>query len=461
MLMTKKNSLITKDDAARLIGDLGEDFALIPNAEYIHPRYEIVPLAPKRTTSAGPLVAVVMDMDGTTTTTEELCIHSLEFMLRKISGRMNPDEWAGLDHVLDYPNIIGNSTTKHVEFLITKYASMIDANHLRRSYLYSALWTIVLGQDAQRIAEVKNNLANLGCREMLSDDRLTELAASQQAVPAAIEELLESFLPAYGASFQAATPSAMVRAGIDIYYQTYHAILMEIQTGKGEELARQFLGNAERRLIEPMPGIGLALSLMKGWLGEDAGAAFDDLAGEFAPTTGTHGDAAMLAASRKNLAALGVYFERHPLKISVVTSSIHYEANIIMSEVCSVIQQQIGHWNIPDERKKRLRQKFSSYRNVYDGFVTANDSSEIRLKPHRDLYSIALHVLGIPKEQFDRVAGFEDSESGTFAIRAAGIGLCIAVPFEKSKGHNLDAASLILPGGVPEAVIVHNLFMQL
>jgi len=124
-----------------------------------------------------------------------------------------------------------------------------------------------------------------------------------------------------------------------------------------------------------------------------------------------------------------------------------------------VIRKQIDRWNVPEGKKALLRLKFSSYRNVYDGFVTANDSSEIRLKPHRDLYSVALHVLGIPKEQFCRVAGFEDSESGTFAIRAAGIGLCVAVPFEKSKGHNFDAASHILPGGVPEALILHNLFM--
>ncbi len=458
--MTTKNSIITRDDAARLIGDLGGEFALIPNPDYIHPRYEIVPLAPKLTAATEPLVAVVMDMDGTTTTTEELCIHSLESMVRKISGRMTAAEWKGLDHALDYPNIIGNSTTKHVEYLVTKYASLIDAAHVRRAYFYSALWTIVLGQDEQRIGEVKNNLANLGCGPMLHDAQLLALTRSKLFVPETSGDIVDVFLERYGSGFRAAGVTAMVRVGIDIYYQIYHDMLMEIRSGKGDELARQFLGSTERRLIEPMPGIGIALSLMKGWLGADVTGVFDTLASELEQKTGAAYSASVLEAARKNVAALGVHFEQHPLKISVVTSSIQYEANIVMSEVCHVIQQQIDLWNIPDAKKQFIRQKFSSYRNIYDGFVTANDSSEIRLKPHRDLYSIALHVLGVPKEHFHRVAGFEDSESGTFAIRAAGIGLCVAVPFEKSKGHNLDAASFILPGGVPEALIVHNLFMS-
>ncbi len=457
--MTTKNSIITQHDASRLIAGLGEEFALIPNPDYIHPRYEVVPLAPKLAASAGPLVAVVMDMDGTTTTTEELCIHSLEFMVRKISGRMTPAAWVGLDHTLDYPNIIGNSTTKHVEYLITKYRALINPVQLRRSYFYSALWTIVLGQDEQRRAEVKNSLANLGCSDMLSDPQLHQLERTKVFTPDTSDEIVDRFLVKYGEGFRTETVTAIVRAGIDIYYQIYHDILIDMMNGKSDELALKFLGSADRHLIEPMPGIGVALALMKGWLGADAAGVFETLVAELVNKTGVTYDGTTLDAARENFVSLGRYFALHPLKISVVTSSIRYEADIIMGEVCHVIQQQIGTWTIPEETRTMLRRKFSSYRNVYDGFVTANDSSEIRLKPHRDLYSVALHALGIPKEQFCRVAGFEDSESGTFAIRAAGIGLCVAVPFEQSKGHNLTAASHILPGGVPEAIILHNLFM--
>jgi beta-phosphoglucomutase-like phosphatase (HAD superfamily) len=82
----------------------------------------------------------------------------------------------------------------------------------------------------------------------------------------------------------------------------------------------------------------------------------------------------------------------------------------------------------------------------------------MRLKPHRDLYSIALHKLNISKTGFDNVIGFEDSESGTIAIRAAGISKCIALPFSETSGHNFEAATHICNGGLPEVLFEHNLF---
>jgi len=457
--MTNKISLLSIREAARLLAELGDEFALIPNSDHIHPRYEIVPLAPKRTSVTEPLVAVVMDMDGTTSTTEELGIYSLERMIRKMSGRMAATDWAGLDHALDYPHIIGNSTTKHVEYLITKYAAVIDADHVRRSYFTAALWTIIRGQDERRISDVNTTLKNLGCGAMLSDPDLHELKSSEKFSADTCDDIVDVFLGKYGAGFTAAHRTALVRAGIDIFYQIHHDILMEIRNGRGDELARQFLGAGERQLIEPMPGIGIALALMKGWLGSDAAGVVDALASGFELKTGRRLTPKVLSAARKRVTALGEYFAAHPMKLSVVTSSIHFEADIIMTEVCHVIRRQVDGWAIPDEKKKYLREKFSSYLNVYDGFVTASDSSEIRLKPHRDLYSMALHALDVPKEHFHRVAGYEDSESGTFALRTAGMGLCVAVPFEKSKGHNFEAASFILHGGMPEAIIVHNLFM--
>jgi beta-phosphoglucomutase-like phosphatase (HAD superfamily) len=104
------------------------------------------------------------------------------------------------------------------------------------------------------------------------------------------------------------------------------------------------------------------------------------------------------------------------------------------------------------------RHYLKHYRNTYDAFITASDSTEIRLKPHRDLYSIALHQMNVPVKDFGNVIGFEDSESGTIAIRAAGIGRCIAVPFAQTKGHNFEAATLVCAGGVPEVVLEHNVF---
>ena len=132
-----------------------------------------------------------------------------------------------------------------------------------------------------------------------------------------------------------------------------------------------------------------------------------------------------------------------------------------MTEVFRVLQKQVENWNISKSKKELILDKFSDYKNVYDGFVTASDSSEIRLKPHRDLYSIALHQLGIPKEQFNQVVGFEDSESGTIAIRAAGIGLCVAVPFSDTQHHDLSTAAYVLKGGLPEAMVKYNLFYEI
>ena len=166
---------VTKAEASKYLNDLGNEFTIIQNPSYIHPNYEVIPLAPKLVKPSKKIVAVVMDMDGTTTTTEELCIHSLEFMVRKISGRMNKSNWAGLDHQKDYPHIIGNSTTKHVEYLIRKYQSTIKMNELKSSYIFAALWTILIGKDDSRKEEVKNNLFSLGCSALLSDRKFLDL----------------------------------------------------------------------------------------------------------------------------------------------------------------------------------------------------------------------------------------------------------------------------------------------
>lgn len=83
-----KNIIITKDEALRLTGTLGDKFAVVHNPDFIHPSIELYPLTSK-ILSPKLLKAVVMDMDGTTTTTENICIHSLEFMIRKITGRMD------------------------------------------------------------------------------------------------------------------------------------------------------------------------------------------------------------------------------------------------------------------------------------------------------------------------------------------------------------------------------------
>lgn len=119
-----KNKIIPVEEVLSVYSKVKNEFALVYNPAGIFPEKEFYMLAPK-VDKIKSLTGVVMDMDGTTTTTEELCIHSLEFMVRKITGKLSEKEWIGLDHNADYPNIIGNSTTKHVEYLINTYGKFI------------------------------------------------------------------------------------------------------------------------------------------------------------------------------------------------------------------------------------------------------------------------------------------------------------------------------------------------
>ena len=124
-----------------------------------------------------------------------------------------------------------------------------------------------------------------------------------------------------------------------------------------------------------------------------------------------------------------------------------------------VLREEAEQWSVPEKNKNEILQGFTSPRTYYDTIITASDSSEIRLKPHRDLYSITLGQLGISRESLHRVAGFEDSESGTIAVRASGIRLCCALPFSETSGHFFKAASYVATGGLPEVILQKNMFL--
>ncbi len=449
-----------QQQAASLIKQLGNDFAVVKNPDYIHPAFELYPLAQKITSPLDNLAGVVMDMDGTTTTTEELCIHSLEYMIRKMSGRMTKEEWPGLDQQADYPNIIGNSTTKHVEFLIKKYEKLFNDDAIRRAFIDASVWTLIEGKDRKRKEEVELNLINLNLKEILTDERLSVLKSEYDINGITGAHAAEYFYKKYAGLSGHFSFTDLVKIGIDIYYQRYHEILERIKKGEGGKISLELFGTADKHLIEPMPGVLVFLSLIKGWLGEQA----DKLAAELINAYNIKSDAGYSNAQteeiKNNLKLLGKRFANAPLKVAIVTSSIYYEADIVMKEVFKVLYSEIDSLELSEDVKSFLKGKFSNYRNIYDAFVTASDSSEIRLKPHRDLYSIALHQLNIPKTNFNKVIGFEDSESGVTAIRAAGIGLSVAVPFAKTAGHNLDSAAFILNGGLPESLLHYNLFLK-
>ncbi|KAB2909476.1 MAG: hypothetical protein LC102_11525 [Ignavibacteriales bacterium] len=435
---------------------LGDDFALIENPGYIFPKHEVVPLA-KKFRELDELDAVVMDMDGTTTTTEVLCIHSLEYMVRCITGRLTCDEWHGLDETNDYPHIIGNSTTKHVEYLVKTYKKEIKTEALKRFFIKAAVRTLCFGKDPSRIAEVKNNLLSFGVNKLqfASElDTVIETGIGNFEQCSAVHELIEKNFN----DCKIDTENDAVRAAIDIYYARYHEILALISTGNGEKIVRELGLPPDRHLIEPMSGALLLLLLLKGKLHKSFGKFENFIKQHLQLLEKEIDDPETKMAALQHLSAK---FDRKPVKIAVVTSSIKYEADIVLAQVFNIFRSVISGLKLPEEETAELTALFRNHNSFYDAVVTASDSSEIRLKPFRDLYSIALHKLAVPVERFNRVIGFEDSESGNVAIRAAGIGLAVAVPFAQTAGHNLNAAAYIAHDGLPEVIFKKQLFLKL
>lgn len=441
--MTDIPKFADASEAASLLALLGDEFAVVRNPSYVHPPYEFYPLAPKRTLLERGLAGVVMDMDGTTTTTEPLCLHSLETMVARLCGHAGDAGWPGLNRERDYPHIIGNSTTKHVEYLVDTYGSGIDEVAFKRAFLHAAAWTLTHGRDEGRRRDAENSAAALGVPDAVRHPRFAE-AATDEPGGNALDELERTF----ASLLRLDSFENRVRAAVDIYYQRYHYILGLLAQGRPDDVNHLVQEPGHANVIEPMPGVGVFLAMLKGWLDADAGKLAPVAAGE----TGR-------AMAESRLAALGRHFAQQPARIAVVTSSIAYEAGIVLGEVFRVLREEAASWPVSAECRERVLAGFEAPGTCYDGIVTASDSSEIRLKPHRDLYSIALHQLGIGREDFGKVAGFEDSESGTIAIRAAGIGCCCAVPFAQTAGHGFQAASVVANGGIPEVLLERNVFL--
>ncbi len=421
------------------------EFAEVHNPSYVYPPREYYPLASPNPHLA-ELKAILMDMDGTTTTTEVLCIHSLEMMLRRMSGKLSREDWGGIDRAEDLEHIIGNSTTKHVEYLLKKYSELIAKDETIHAFIAAAVSTLVNGQDEARKNEVVQHIKKLGMAPMVD-----EIMAGSEC---------ETLISKYAAKIPDPGFSMLTGMGIDIYYAEYHRILARLGEGDAGKIKEEIpeLKDLTGKLIAPMPGIPLVIPLVKGWLGAEAHHLADILIGEYETSTGKPVPEEKKRVLKHKVTEMGKAFEQSPAKLGLVTSSIFYEADIVMGEVMREVSEVIAKSSLGNARKDLILQACEDYHRVYDAFVTASDSSEIRLKPHRDLYSLALHHAGIQPEDFDKVVGFEDSQSGTVAIRAAGIGCCVAVPFAQTASHDLGAATHILPHGIPQAILEYGLF---
>jgi beta-phosphoglucomutase-like phosphatase (HAD superfamily) len=448
--MKRTRSVITAAEAkeafARLLATLGAtEVAVVKNPQGVYSPLEFYPLAPRRRRVRG-VRAVVMDMDGTTTTTEPLCLHSLEDMLR--STMCDGRAWAGLDHDKDLPFVVGNSTTRHVEHLLEAHGSRIDPATFCRRLLWTTAWTCARGRDAGRKTETAADAVALGFGALVAD---VEFLAWGAAGESPVSPRFASLVPALAEKLWAAPFSLRVRCAVTIYYQRYHHILELLDEGRIEGLARRIFKEERLDLIEPMPGVAVFLAMVKGMLGDEAAAVFPVLSAcaHKTPPGACDGFVALC----RRLAA-------QPAKLGIVTSSIAYEARIVLREVLRVVRRQVGQWPVSAELKDRLLALFRDTDTLYDAFITASDSSEIRLKPHRDLYAIALLRFGLPPEDYDAVIGFEDSASGVTAIKAAGCGMCVAVPFESTRSHDFAAADYVAWEGFPEIMLECRLFLD-
>lgn len=450
----------TSAEAAELIGRLGAEFAVVRNPNYIHPPYELYPLAPRAATPLPELAAVVSDMDGTTTTTEHLCVYSLDYMVRRMTGRRTAQDWAGLGE-RDHPNVIGNSTTKHVEYLVDTYGGALNRQAFLEALLESVLWTMALSRDDLRRHEALTTAMHLGLENVIRSQPARELIDHPSFSMDTLRHAAHHLAAGNIETFQPGDRNDLVRGGIEIYYARYHQILEAIGQGQAETLAKQLLGEG-RRLIEPMPGVGLFLSAIKGLITpQEAGILFDAHAADLlrAKNRPVPPDDEFKKMRADFIANAG-RFGNKPLPVAIVTSSLAYEARIVLGELFNVIRGMIADWPLARATRDRLLEAFASPDDLYDAILTATDSSEIRLKPHRDLYSMALHRLGIGTDKFSQVLGLEDSESGVIGIRASGIGLAVAVPFDQTLGHDLSAATIICPGGLPQVMFEERFFVD-
>jgi len=253
--------------------------------------------------------------------------------------------------------------------------------------------------------------------------------------------------------------SERIAAALDIYYMRYHSILRELERGQGERLARELLGPAGRHLVEPMPGYDVFIPLLKGWLGDEADALYEPLRECLLSQPNLKHTAAELDAYRPRLAKLAAHFHAQPARISLVTASIAYETHACMKEVIRLLAERVQHWPVSAAVRDHMAEHLADYRAVFDGFVCATDAWEARLKPHRDLYALALFQMSIPKADYPYCVGLEDTEPGCISLRAAGIGCAIALPNRDTSRQDYTAAAEVIHGGLPELILVRNLLL--
>ncbi len=458
--MAEVAKYLTVEQAAQWLREtaaaLGTDeLVAVRNLGFIPHARDLYLLSPQTALPLDTIAAFAVDMDGTSTTTEPLALHALEYMMRCVTNRMTPAEWPGLDAQHDIPFVIGNSNFRHTEFLLQRYADALDRPAFCARFIEALLWTMATMDDRQRLAEVRLNARNCGLATLLDDPQWLHTLRHGHITDETCAALAAPFIQQFGAQFAPTIASAEVSAALDIYYYRYHAILHRIRRGHADELAATLLGDRTHHLVAPMPGYSVFLCLIKGWLDERA-----------APLAGllraAHlKDKTARASDTPTFVALCRQFQARPAKVALVTASIAFEAHVVMKEVIRLVRAEVAKWPVPTALRRELRKHLHDYHAIFDGFVTASDASEARLKPHRDLYSISFQQMAIARDEYPHCMAIEDTEPGILSARAAGFGVTIGLPNHDTSRQNYAKASRVVHGGLPELVLDLALCLKL
>lgn len=443
-----------------LAADLGTaEFAQVRNLDFVFSPHELYPLAPHARPPLDRIVAFAIDMDGTSTTTEPLALHALEYMVRRITGRTEKSQWAGLDPRHDHPHVIGNSNFRHAEYLVQRYRDQIDHAAFAQAFIEAVTWTLACMSDAGRRRTVCENARHCGLSGLLVDEEFRGLVERGPVSAEEVGRLVQPLLARHGPAFQPEPDSRLVAAALDVYYARYHLILRQLESGGGDRLAQELLGGVGRSLIEPMPGYDVFLPLVKGWLDAGADALYEPLREHLLRMPELGYGPAELDRCRPRLGSLAERFRQRPAKLALVTASIAYETHTCMNEVLRVLRRQVDQWPVSATGRQRIAERLGDPAAVFDSVVCASDVWEARLKPHRDLYSLALYQMSVPKSEYRFCVGLEDTEPGIIALRAAGIGCAVALPNRDTQRQNYAAATDIVRGGLPELILVRNLLL--
>ncbi len=462
--MERVADYLSVDEAAAQLGQLAAqlrvtEFARVPNLSYVFSPYDLYPLAPRVRSPLDYIVAFAVDMDGTSTTTEPLALHALEYMVRRLTGWLERERWPGLDERLDVPLVVGNSNFRHAEVLVQRYRAHIDWAAFSQAFLEALVWTLACMPDAQRRTEIRLNAQHCGLKDLLLDPDFARLIDGGQVTTDNVGELVRPLLTRFGPAFRPTHEGDLVAAALDIYYFRYHSILQRLERGEGRRLAAELGRKATEPLVGPMPGYDLFVPLIKGWLGPEIDSLYEPLRDHLLRTASLGHTPAELDSWRGRLVDLADRFRRRPAKLALVTASIAYEAQACMRVVLDLLRQRVEAWPVPAECRERIAQRLGPVDKLFDAFVTATDACEPRLKPHRDLYSLALFQMSVPSSDYGYCVGLEDSEPGIIALRAAGVGCAVALPNHETRRQDYAAAAEVVRGGLPELILARNLLL--